>query len=101
LAHAQAATVFDTMAWTATSQYSSQNADGTTTIATNNNPNAPGSSGWWTNEGTDYYSLGSAVHTDSGIWTLTATVQQNFGAATPDFSHRIWKFHQHVCSSVC
>ena len=94
LAHAQATTVFDstTTAWTATSAYSSQNGDGTTTIATGNDPNAQGSSGWLTNEGTDYYSLGSAVHTGSGTWTLTVTSQQNLTATTPQFNQRMISF---------
>jgi hypothetical protein len=78
LAYAQAATVFDstTMVWTAASQYSSQNADGTTTIATPNDPSQPNS---LPNTATDYYSLGSAVHTGSGTWTLTVIAQQNIG----------------------
>jgi hypothetical protein len=73
LAQAQATTVFDSSAtaWSAASSLSSQNADGTTTTATH----GTNSQGVW---GTDYYSLGSAVHTGSGIWTLTVTAQQNF-----------------------
>ena len=80
LAHAQATTVFDstTTAWTAASQYSSQNSDGTTTIATPNNPSQPNT---LNNVATDYYSLGAAVHTGSGIWTLTVAAQQNIGTA--------------------
>jgi hypothetical protein len=81
LAYAQATTVFDstTMAWTAASPSSSQNSNGTTTIATSNDLNQPNT---WTNQATDYFSLGSQVHNGSGIWTLTATVQQNFGGGT-------------------
>jgi hypothetical protein len=33
-----------------------------------------------TNQATDYFSLGSAVHTGSGIWTLSVISQQNFGS---------------------
>jgi hypothetical protein len=72
-AHADVVTtVFDSavQSWSATSANSSTSGAATTIQTTDLNPSALN---------TDYFNLGSAVHTGSGIWTLTTTVTWNGG----------------------
>jgi hypothetical protein len=82
--------VFDsaTLSWSAESANSSTSG-GTTTIQ---NPQSTPNT-----LNTDYYNLGSAIQTGSGVWTLTTTVTWNGGSLAGGFDQAwgIWKHHLH------
>ncbi len=89
-ASADTVTVFDsaTQNWTASSDNSST-ADGVTTIR--NTTSAPN------NANTDYFDLGSAIQTGSGVWTLTMSVTENRGSVT---ANTVWGGFGNITSTT-